>query len=248
VKERFDRAGAATVRSLAAYADRPSGGTRRVVVVPGLGALGYLTRLLPELAARGADAFLLDLPGFGRPGGLTCQPTISAIAETTQGWLRSTGRGGSTVLVGHSTGAQAAARVAVSVPDALAGLVLSAPTFAPGQRRMTRLAATAPAAFRRESPLELRVVRDYLRAGRHVVELLRSGMSDRIEDSVRALTVPVVLTAGVADALSPRHWLDELADTATPESQPRVVQLAGSHNFPFTHPRELAELILSTGT
>jgi pimeloyl-ACP methyl ester carboxylesterase len=232
----------------------PPAGVHRphVVVVPGMGALGYLVPLLRELGRREVTATLLDLPGFGSTRRRQSGASVHGIGEATADVVRHLARVGelpdvSTVLVGHSTGAQAAARAAVAVQDdvSLAAVVLAGPTVAPTQRSLRRLLTAAPAAFLADSPRELRVVPDFVRGGRGTVDLLRSAVADRPERVVARLRAPLVITAGRLDAIAPRWWLDVLAGSAVRSRAVRVVTTPGSHNNPFTCPAEVADVVLA---
>src|SRR5438270_12426229 len=108
--ERVDVIDGRELRSLVAAPARLT--APDVVIVPGLGALGYLTRLAGALAALGARCTLLDLPGFGSRRALAAAPTVTGVAETTVRWLDRRPAGRPVILVGYSTGAQAAARAA----------------------------------------------------------------------------------------------------------------------------------------
>lgn len=274
--ERLDQVGAATVRTLVTAAVLPSLSSPHVVVVPGLGALGYLTRLLEHLSELGASSTLLDLPGFGSSRPLACAPTIPALSGLTASWLRQADPSRPIVLVGHSTGAQIALQAACRLRaeragvevggglargTGLAGLVLAGPTFTPDQRSWPRVVRAAATAFRRDLPTELRVVRDYLRAGRATITMIRSAMADRPELAIGQLDGPVLLTAGEADSFAPEAWLNTLARAAGPAGRTgpagaagpaepagpaaEVRILPGSHNNPWTHPDEVARVVLS---
>jgi pimeloyl-ACP methyl ester carboxylesterase len=151
--------------------------------------------------------------------------------------------------MGHSTGAQSALRAAVRVQDLrpLAGLVMAGPTVAPSQRSLPRLAAVAPAAYRRDSLRELVVVPDLLRANLALVTMLRSAVADRPEDHIGSLRSAVLLTSGRGDAFAPADWLSTLARSAVRAASVRTVQLPGSHNNPYTHPGPLAAVIEAVG-
>lgn len=215
-----------------------------VVIVPGLGALGYLVPYMRELARRGIQATLLDLPGFGHWDGPGCPPTITDVATATVRWCSGLPAGERPVLFGHSTGAQAALLAAVRLQDERppAAVALAGPTVAPNQRSLPRLIARAPLAYRRESPAELSVLGDYRRAGRDVLVLLRSAIDDRPERTIRELRLPLLVTAGRHDAFAPPGWLVALAHAAASRSS-RVLRLPGSHNNPFTHPAALATIV-----
>lgn len=73
-----------------------------LVVVPGLGALGYL---LPALraCATWTRVHLLDLPGFGRRCTAQSPAELADVAATAAAWLQLV-PDRPVVLVGHSTG------------------------------------------------------------------------------------------------------------------------------------------------
>ncbi|WHT22175.1 alpha/beta fold hydrolase [Crossiella sp. CA-258035] len=136
------------------------------------------------------------------------------------------------VLVGHSTGAQAALRAAVDRPDRVRSLALLGPTFPPEQRRL-------PGLFRgylrssRHEPLGLLpvTVPYYLRGGpRRIARFVRSAQRDQPEQLITRLDCPVLLARGEQDGFAPRDWVDRLA-AAAPEAVSRT--LPGAHAFPY---------------
>ena len=149
------------------------------------------------------------------------------------------------VLLGHSTGAQAALRAALLVQDVrrLDGVVLAGPTVAPTQRRLDLLALASATAYRRDSPRELVVLPEVLRARLRLLTLVRSAIADRPERAVPRLSVPLVLTAGRGDAFAQQWWLEVLASAATRSPDVTLERLGGSHNNPYTHADELAGLV-----
>nr|WP_231134971.1 alpha/beta hydrolase [Motilibacter deserti] len=225
----------------------PGTASLSVVLLPGLGALGYLLPTVRAVASLGGRCVLLDLPGFGSRRPRPCPPTVEGIASATAQLLRARPGAGRLVLAGHSTGAQAALHAALLLQEdaAPAALVLAGPTVAPGQRSLLRLAARAPLAYRRDSPRELVVAPDYVRGGRAVLELVRSAVADRPEEAIARLRVPVTLTAGRHDAFAPAWWRRELVRAAGPRA--RDVELPGSHNNPWTRPWELAAVLAGAG-
>ncbi len=218
----------------------------RVVAVAGLGAPSSLRPTVLELGRRGVWTSLLDAPGFGAPGPLACAPTISGLAGVVARYVRGLPAGCPVVLFGHSTAAVVALRAALEVQDDIGSLavVLAAPVFVPEQRTLPAAALAAVLAARRDSPRELVALREYWRGRRHLPALVRSGLLQRPEDLVGSLSVPVTLTAGVADTLAPHRWLVDLAARAVRAPWVDVVELPGSHDNPFTHPGEVAGLVL----
>lgn len=216
-----------------------------VVLVPGLGAPAYVLPTVRALAESGARTQLLDVPGFGAPGPLACAPTVAGLAAAVAGHLRRLEPGDRVVLLGHSTAAIVALRAAIAVQDdvPLAELVLAGPVFAPTQRSLKSLALAAASAGLREPPRELRVLHDHWRGRRHLPSLVLSGLAEAPERLIGSLTAPVTLTAGVDDAFAPGWWLAQLAKAASRAAEVQVVQLAGAHNNPFTHPVAVARLV-----
>ncbi|OXM68895.1 alpha/beta fold hydrolase [Amycolatopsis vastitatis] len=210
------------VRALSAGAERPD--RPPVVLLPGLGAPGYLVDTLHGCAAA-TRSHLLDVPGFGGPGPLACAPEIDAIAGAVTAWLDRP-----TVLFGHSTAAQAAIAVAARRPDLVRALVLAGPTFPPELRRLDRLSAAFLADLVHESPSALPgTVPHYLRAGpRRLMRMIRSAQRDEPERAMPLLRCPVLVVRGRRDTLSPEPWARSLAAA----SRGAFVTVPGAHTFP----------------
>jgi pimeloyl-ACP methyl ester carboxylesterase len=203
-----------------------------VVVLPGLGAPGYLVPWVQRIACW-TKATILDLPGWRRGWPRVCPPTVEDIARSALAWLEAADRE-RVVLLGHSTGANAARRAALLGPERLAGVVLAGPTFDPAARNWPTLVRRTIETMRHESAAELpAVLPDYLASGGHgLARLIRSGMKDRPEDEVDRLQVPALVITGERDGFAPPGWAGRLAEIA---GAPCVV-LPGAHNCCFTHP------------
>ncbi|MGC5039853.1 alpha/beta fold hydrolase [Streptomyces sp. DT190] len=233
-----DRVGPSVVRS----AGTP-GADRRdapIVLVPGLGAPGYLLRTLRH-CARSGPARLLDVPGFRDPWGPACPETLDALADTVARWLAVV-PGEPVVLAGHSTGAQVALHAAVRAPERVRSLVLLSPTFPPHLRRMRPLLGTFLRTAVHEAPdVVPAVLPSYLRAGpRRLLNCLRSAQADAPEDVLPSVTCPVTVMAGERDALCPPEWTDRLARCATTG---RALAAPGAHAFPHHRPAVTAEVL-----
>ncbi|GAA2486495.1 alpha/beta hydrolase [Terrabacter carboxydivorans] len=215
-----------------------------VVIVPGLGLPFYTLPTARALVARGLDAAVLDLPGFGSDRPWPTRPTIHAIGLTAARWVETVAADRPVVLLGHSTGAQAAltAGLALSAHRRAFSVVLAGATFAPEQRHVWRLARATPLAYREDQPDEVDPAELYRgRAG--IVAMLHSGLRDAPEQRIAHLPVPVTVTTGVHDAFMPVEWLDLLALSARRAPSVRTSLLGGSHNNLFTHPDEVADLV-----
>ncbi|SER72495.1 Pimeloyl-ACP methyl ester carboxylesterase [Lentzea xinjiangensis] len=239
-RERWDEVSGRPVRSVEAGWERTQGPL--VVIVPGLGALGYLVDTV-DACAGWARTVLLDVPGFGHRGPGACAPEVPAIAETVSAWLTRVTEV-PVVLMGHSTGAQAALHVAAAHPDRVAALALLGPTFPPEQRVLAGAAQGFVRNFLHEPPsLVPATVPDYLRGGpRAIARFVRSAQHDEPERTITGVRCPVLLARGQHDAFVPRVWLDRLT-AAAPDG--RSTTVPGAHTFPFRRGQLTADLIAS---
>ncbi|CAL9340956.1 alpha/beta fold hydrolase [Streptomyces sp. enrichment culture] len=233
-----DRVGAAMVRS--AGTPRQDERGTPIVLVPGLGAPGYLLRTLRH-CARSGPARLLDVPGFRDPGGPVCPETLGPLADTVARWLAVVPRA-PVVLAGHSTGAQVALHAAVRAPERVRSLVLLSPTFPPHLRRMPALlGALARTAVHEAPDVVPAVLPSYLKAGpRRLLNCVRSAQADAPEDVLPSVGCPVTVVAGERDALCPEDWADHLARRATTG---RALRAPGAHAFPHPHPAVTADAL-----
>jgi pimeloyl-ACP methyl ester carboxylesterase len=225
--------GGRPVRSLAEGRAQP--GVPELVLVPGLGALGYL-RPTVDVCAATTRVHLLDLPGFGSRSTARCPASLGDVARAAAGWLQQVPER-PVLLVGHSTGAQAALRAALLRPEKVAALVLSGVTFPPAARRVLPLLARTARTLVHEQPGELAaVLPEYLRGRGRLLQLLRTALADRPEDAVGGLPVPPLVVRGRQDRLCDQAWAERLAAAGGG----RVVVVPGAHNSVTTHPLETA--------
>ena len=237
-----------------AYASDPSADQQPpaaplVVILPGLGLPQYVFPTAEALSRRGVLCTVLDLPGFAAAGRHGSQPHVHDIGRVAAEWVEAQALTGPVVVLGHSTGSQAALAAALSLQKTHTQLrlVMAGPTFTPRQRRLGPLAAATLTAYRRDSPAELMVVPTAVRELTGVWSVLRSGMRDSPDERLQNLRVPLVLTAGEADSYAPEDWLSRLA-AASGSPTVTVRPLPGSHNNPYTHPEELADVVLEAVT
>jgi len=230
-------------------ADRQLPAAPLVVILPGLGLPQYVFPTAEALSRRGVLCTVLDLPGFAAAGRHGSQPHVHDIGRVAAEWVEAQAVTGPVVVLGHSTGSQAALAAALSLQKTHTQLrlVMAGPTFTPRQRRLGPLAAATLTAYRRDSPAELMVVPTAVRELTGVWSVLRSGMRDSPDERLQNLRVPLVLTAGEADSYAPEDWLSRLA-AASGSPTVTVRPLPGSHNNPYTHPEELADVVLEAVT
>jgi pimeloyl-ACP methyl ester carboxylesterase len=204
-----------------------------IVLIPGLGIRGYL-RPLVRLVGTWTRITMLDLPGWSVAHRQFCRARVPDIGAAAARWLQANDCR-DVILMGHSTGSQAALHSALTVPDRLSGLILAGPVFPPSVRRPGSLARAVIRTLPYESWAELPAVVPASAASGLVAlaRLLGSGMRSQPEDLVPGLgTMPVCVITGRHDGVAPPDWARELADVAngTLEIHP------GGHNACFVDP------------
>jgi pimeloyl-ACP methyl ester carboxylesterase len=214
-------------------------GLPELVIVPGLGALGYLHPLL-RACAGWTRAHLLDLPGFGNRVTSRCPAGLDAMTQLLCAWLQ-TVPDDPVMLLGHSTGAQAALRGAVSEPGRVAALCLAGATFPPVARRWGRLLLRVVRTLPSESPgMVPAALPEYLRGRSRVLQVLRTALADEPERRVSRVGCPVLVARGDGDALCDAAWARRLTVLAP---QGRQQTFPGGHNFVFQHPHLLSRAL-----
>ena len=225
------------LRSVVTGERRP--GVPPLVVVPGLGALGYLQPLVRACAAW-TRVHLLDLPGFGHRATARLPADLDAVSAATAAWL-DVAVDEPVLLLGHSTGAQAVLRAAVERPARVHTVVAAGATVAPQHRRPGAVVRQGLATLPHERPGELPAVLPYyVRGARGLPVLLRTALADRPEETARRLAVPLLVVAGRHDGVCPPEWRRALAGV-----HGREQELPGGHNTPWTHPEQTAAAVRS---
>lgn len=217
-----------------------------VVILPGLGLPRYLGPLTRALAERRISSTLLDLPGLASGRRRDCPADVRDVGAASAAFIRALDDGLPVVVLGHSTGALAALAAALDprgIGDGPRSLVMAGPVFVPSQRRLSRVILTAPRAYLRDSPRQLPALVEAFRAPSAVLALVRSGLAVDARVALPALRIPLLLTAGTADAFAPKWWLAELQRAAMASPRVRTSVLGGSHNNPFTHAEDLADQV-----
>ena len=203
-----------------------------IVLIPGLGIRGYL-RPLVRMVATWTRITMLDLPGWSVRHRQFCRARVPDIGAAAARWLEANDCR-DVILLGHSTGAQAALQAALIVPERLTGLVLAGPVFPPSLRRVRSMARAVVRTLPYESWAELpAVVPASLASGLvPLARLLGSGMKDRPEDLISNVATPVCVFTGRNDGVAPPDWSQRLADAANG----RFEVHPGGHNACFVDP------------
>jgi pimeloyl-ACP methyl ester carboxylesterase len=214
-----------------------------LVVIQGMAVADYLMPAVAELG-RWTRAHLVELPGFAGSGEPTASLDVPGYAGAVVEWLEQA-RLGPVALIGHSSGTQVAARAAVLAEARglnVVGVVLASPTIAPIARPLPRLLLRWQLDGRHEPPgLSESHIREWRRAGlRGLLHLVRVHLRDRIEETVPALGVPVLVLRGTQDRLTTTHWAHGLAEAAR---WGRYREVTGAHTFVWANPAVWSEPI-----
>ncbi len=213
------------------------------VLVHGLGIGG--TYLAPLAAALADDlsVFIPELPGHGRSDHDARALSLPELARALAAWMDARHLRAA-VVVGHSSGCDVAAELALRRGDLVSGLVLVAP---PGDRPRPSLprqvARALEAVFFDRPGVFIRAARDYLRAGPRVVAAEARGLRvARLEEVLPRLAVPVRLVRGGRDGAVPEDWARDVADTG---GAPPPDTLPGwGHAVAYDDPASVAALVL----
>ncbi|MFI6356142.1 alpha/beta fold hydrolase [Streptomyces sp. NPDC050743] len=216
---------------------RPRPDMPEVVLVQGMSVADYL---LPGLAALGrwTRAHLLELPGFAGSGDPPHELDVPEFGRSVTDWLRSRGPA-RTVLMGHSSGTQVAARAATAAPNVVA-LVLASPTVDPFAGTLPRLLLRWRLDSRHEpSGLSESHRPEWKRAGlRRMVHIARVHAEDDLEDAVARLRVPLLVIRGRDDWISTPEWGRRLT-ALVPDGT--YLEVPGAHTFPWPFPDAWSE-------
>ncbi|MGY1722716.1 alpha/beta fold hydrolase [Blastococcus sp. SYSU DS0533] len=208
-------------------------GVPEVVVVHGLAVSNYLEPAVRELGTW-TRAHLVELPGFSGSADPPHPMDVADHADAVVEWLAAAELG-DVVLVGHSSGTQVAAHVAVREPHLVRALVLASPTMDPAYRSMRRVLLAWRRNHELEPPeLDVQHTPDRQRAGlRRVRHALAVHLRDRLEDTVERVPQPVLVLHGDRDRLCTEAWARELSERAR---DGRFRSVPGAHSFVWTAP------------
>jgi pimeloyl-ACP methyl ester carboxylesterase len=213
-----------------------------VVLVHGFAVSSrYMLPTAKELAGR-FPVFAPDLPGYGLSDETRRVLDIPHLADVLAVWLDRRGVSDA-VLVGNSFGCQIVADLAIRRPDLVGHAVMIGPTADASARTMSQHVWRLARDLLHE-PLALWLVQgiDYLRFGpRWQWKTARFMLSDRIEEKLPLLQMPVLVLRGEHDPIAPQAWVELLARLAR---QGTVAVVPGvAHAVNYTAPSDLVELI-----
>lgn len=186
-----------------------------IVLVHGLGLGADLWRYHLQRLSRHYRVIAPDMPGFGRSPGPAFGHTVASAAR----WLADFAAVHDVhdaLWVGHSVSAQHVLRLAILRPDAVAALVLAAPTGEPGAFRwLAQLGGLAVTAFRERLPLIRDVVAHYVTTPpARTIGTWLGARRDRALDDVPLVGCPIRVVIGGRDPVVPWSFADRLVETA----------------------------------
>lgn len=191
-------------------AERTGSGADVFLLVHGLG-MGR--SVFAELAHRlDGTVIAVDLPGFGAAPEPDAPLTMPAHADLIAAHL-AFAQMPPVIVIGHSMGSQVAAEIAVRHSARVRAVVLAAPTVDSGARRVARQALRFLHDTASIDPrVVLRGVREYLRAGPHLVSKIRATVVHRPEELYPRIPVPTLVLRGARDPVCPPAWTRAVAE------------------------------------
>lgn len=201
----------------------------------------YMIPTAERLAGR-FPVFAPDLPGYGLSDAPERVLDVPELAEFLAGWMTRR-RIERAVLVGNSFGCQVIAELARRYPAMVSHAVMIGPTADASARTILQHIWRLALDLLHE-PLSLWLLqgRDYLRFGpRWQWQTARYMLSDRIEDRLPLLPMPVLVVRGEHDPIAPQPWVEELVSLA-PNGMSAIIPDAG-HAVNYSAPVALVALI-----
>jgi pimeloyl-ACP methyl ester carboxylesterase len=215
--------------------------TQPIVLLHGLAVSHRYLMPTARFLAAGHPVIVPDLCGFGHSDKPTRAYDVTAHAAVLADWLDARGLTG-VCLVGHSFGAEIAARLAADRPDLAAGLVLAGPTCDPLGRSRRGLLRRGAADLLVEAPWQAAVLaRDIADAGPwRVLATVGHSVRNAIEHDLRRLRVAPLVLGGALDPIAPLLWRASVAAMTGGRS---VTIPGAAHNVLTTAGRRSADAI-----
>lgn len=242
-----------------------------VVLIHGMVVAGRsLILLATELAGRGFEVWVPDLPGFGSSGRHCRALGVNGLADALAAWAATVDLP-SAAVVGNSFGSQVAAALVHRHPGTAKRLALVAPTIDPRLRRWCaprllpappdpppQLAPAPEGRLRRvlrpvliparpfapEAAPSLRrlLLGEYALAGPvRVVSTYRWALVDDLEARLPAVGVPVLVARGSRDRLVSPAWAARLARRAATGTYREIADV--DHDAEYRAPARLADAL-----
>lgn len=208
-----------------------------VVLLHGLAVSHRYLMPTAHALARRHPVLVPDLPGFGLSGKPAMAYDVPRHAAHLAAWLAEL-RLPPVCLLGHSYGAQVAARLAAAHPGAVDALVLAGPTADPAARTRRGQVGRWLVDVAFEDPKQAAILARDVRDARpwRVWATLSTSVRHHIEDDLRRVSAPILVIGGERDPVAPAGWRAAaalLGPPAAPVTVPgaahNAVTTAGEH-------------------
>jgi pimeloyl-ACP methyl ester carboxylesterase len=212
-----------------------------VVLVHGLAVSHrYLMPTAHALSGR-HPVHVPDLPGFGLSDKPRRALDVRGHTDVLAAWLGARGLD-RVCVVGHSYGAEIAARLAHHRPDLVAALVLGGPTADPVARSRRGLIGRWSADLLVEDPRQARILARDVRDAKpwRVFATLGHSVRNPVEEDLREVTAPTLVLGGGWDPVAPARWRRQVATLCGGAS---VTVPGAGHNVLTTAGRRSADAI-----
>ena len=213
------------------------------VLVAGIGmSHRYYRRLQHALSAIG-DVHAVDLAGFGANRRPREAMTVAAQAVALAAALDAVGAS-SSMLVGHSMGAQFVTELGIIRPDLVSRLVLVGPVTDSAHPSVLRQAVRLSLDTFLETPaINTIVLTDYVRCGvRWYLSQLRPMLDYPLLDRVQEVTCPVLVLRGERDPIASKRWCASIAARATDGTSMSIA--GGAHVIHYSRAEEVASVLV----
>ena len=214
-----------------------------VVLVHGMGTSSRYMVPTGRRLASDFSVYAPDLPGFGQSSKPNQALGIPALVDVLDRWMTADGIPHA-AMVGNSFGCQVIAEFGIQHPERLSAAVLQGPTMDASDRsplgQFRRFLADLP---REKLPEYALNANDYWRTGvPRLLETFRIALSDRIEEKMPRLAMPVLVVRGRHDPIVSEAWARRLASLA-PDGQ--FVTTRGAHTPNFSEPDAFSQVVRS---
>jgi pimeloyl-ACP methyl ester carboxylesterase len=218
----------------AGSADLPS-----IVLIHGLGVSGDYYLPYAKCLSDHFDVHILDLPGYGTTPKPPKALMIRQLSRLVSGYVVQQNVP-TPILVGQSMGAQIISHVAADSPAVISGIILVAPTSNRAERTLPHQAfRLAQDTFKERLSTNLIVFSNYLKMGFfRYLATAKDMVKDNLEETLKQVTVPVLVVYGTEDPIVPKEWAERLVKAAQNGS---IAKVKGApHLIQMDEPQELA--------
>jgi pimeloyl-ACP methyl ester carboxylesterase len=213
-----------------------------IVLVHGIGVSSRYFLPLATALAQDYRVVLIDLPGYGQTPDPDHVLSLTELAEVVGEYIR-THHAAPVVAIGHSMGCQIVAHLTKQEPVTCSKLILLGPTVTKWERRrLVQASRLVQDIVQEPMRASATIFLDYLRMG--VVRYMKTSrymIEDRIEDTLAACQLPVLLVRGVRDSIVSIKWLNYLA-SQLPRAKVREIPDA-PHAVQIKQAKRVARLV-----